>query len=105
VLTQTPHQLLAARLRSDLTQADREGLVQALEVALRDIPSIRNFRIGRRVTFCAGYERSAPLLDLCALIQFDDFSGLKAYLAHFAHRMSVDASRRQSSRRWCMTTS
>jgi hypothetical protein len=74
------------RLRSDLTRADREGLVWALEVALRNIPSIRDFQIGKRVTFGAGYEQGAPSLDLCAVIQFDDFSGLKAYLAHFAHQ-------------------
>jgi Stress responsive A/B Barrel Domain len=74
------------RLRSDLTRADREGLVWALDVALRSIPSIHDFRIGKRVTFGAGYEQGAPSLDLCALIQFHDFSGLKAYLAHFAHQ-------------------
>jgi hypothetical protein len=73
------------RLRSDLSRADREGLVRALEVALRNIPSIRDFRIGKRVTFGAGYEQGAPSLDLCALIEFDDFPGLKAYLDHFAH--------------------
>ena len=73
------------RLRSDVTHAEREGLVRALDVALHSIPSIRDFHIGKRVTFGAGYEQGAPSLDLCALIQFDDFAGLKAYLAHFAH--------------------
>ena len=73
------------RLRSDLTQADREGLVRAFERALRDIPYIRSFRIGRRLMFGAGYEEAASDFRLAMIIDFDDFAGLKAYLDHPAH--------------------
>jgi Stress responsive A/B Barrel Domain len=73
------------RLRPDITQADRERLVRAMEGALRDIPSIRGFRIGKRLTFGAGYEQGVPALNYCATIDFDDVTGLKAYLDHFAH--------------------
>ena len=73
------------RLRPDLTQADREALLQASERALRDIPSVRGYRIGRRLTFGAGYEQGSPDLRLAMIIDFDDFAGLKTYLNHPAH--------------------
>lgn len=75
------------RPRSDLTPADRARLVEALEGALRRIPSIRRFHVGRRVTHGAGYEALAAVsLDYGAVIEFDDVAGLKAYLAHPAHQ-------------------
>lgn len=73
------------RLRTDLGQADRRGFVEALETALRDIPSVRGFRFGRRVTVGAAYEQAAPALDFIAVIDFDDAAGLQAYLTHPAH--------------------
>lgn len=73
------------RLRSNLTQADREGLVRAFERALRDIPVIRGFRIGRRLTFGARYEQAVSDLRLAMIIDFDDFAGLRTYLDHPAH--------------------
>lgn len=73
------------RLRSDLTQADREGFVRAFERALRDIPFIRGFRIGRRLMFGASYEQAVSDLRLAMIIDFDDFAGLRAYLDHPAH--------------------
>ena len=77
--------LVLFRLRPDLTEADREGLLQAFERALQDIPSVRRFRIGRRVTFGARYEQASPDLRFSMLIDFDDLSGLKEYLDHPAH--------------------
>ena len=77
--------LVLFRLRPDLTAADREALLRALERALRDIPSVRAFRIGRRVTFGAGYEQAPPDLRFSMIIDFDDLSGLEAYLDHPAH--------------------
>jgi hypothetical protein len=73
------------RLRRDLQPVDREGFVHALEVALRDIPTIRRFQIGRRITFGAGYEQGLPDFDFCSVIDFDDLAGLRAYLEHPAH--------------------
>jgi hypothetical protein len=73
------------RLRPDLAQTEREAFVQALEIALRDIPTVRGLRIGRRVTFGAGYEEGLPDYQFCGLIEFDDLAGLRAYLEHPAH--------------------
>jgi hypothetical protein len=73
------------RLRSNLAPAEREAFVRALEVALREIPSIRGFRIGRRVTFGAGYEQGSPDFEFCSIIDFGDLAGLRAYLEHPAH--------------------
>lgn len=78
--------LVLMKPRPDLSAADREAFVAAFERALREIPTIRNVRIGRRVTFGAGYEQTAPdAADFLAAIDFDDLAGLQAYLGHPAH--------------------
>jgi hypothetical protein len=75
------------RPRAELPAADRVGLVEALEDALRQIPSIRTFRVGRRVIHGAGYEALMPLdLEYGAVLEFDDLAGLQAYLHHPAHQ-------------------
>ena len=74
------------RPRPDLAAADRTGLVEALESALLQIPSIRRFHVGRRVTHGARYEALMPVsFDYAAVIEFDDLGGLQAYLGHPAH--------------------
>jgi hypothetical protein len=73
------------RFRPDLTHTDRQGLARAFERALRDIPLIRSFRIGRRVTLGARDEQGAPDLHLAMIIDFDDVAGLMTYLDHPAH--------------------
>jgi Stress responsive A/B Barrel Domain len=74
------------RPRPDLSDADRTGLIEALESALRQIPSIRRFHVGRRVTHGAGYEALMPAsFDYAAVIEFDGLLGLQAYLEHPAH--------------------
>jgi hypothetical protein len=71
----------------DLTTADRASLVETFESALRRIPSIRKFHVGRRVTHGAAYEALMPVsLDYAAVIEFDDLAGLKEYLEHPAHQ-------------------
>jgi hypothetical protein len=75
------------RPRPDLTAADTVGLVEALESALQQIPSIRRFHVGRRVIHGAGYEALMPVaLDYAAVVEFDDLGGLEAYLEHPAHQ-------------------
>lgn len=74
------------RLRPDFTDADRTTFVAAFEVAVRNIPTVRGVRIGRRVTFGAGYEQGVPGLEFSAIIDFDNLAGLKTYLAHPAHQ-------------------
>ncbi len=74
------------RPRTDLGAADRASLVEALEAALQQVPSIRRFHVGRRVTHGAGYESAVPApLDYAAIIEFDDLPALQAYLGHPAH--------------------
>ena len=72
--------------RPDLTAADRSALIDAFERAIREIASVRNVRVGRRVVHGAGYEASAPdIVEYVAIIDFDDLAGLQAYLRHPAH--------------------
>ena len=73
--------------RADLTLADRGALVDAFERAIREIESVRDVRVGRRVVHGAGYEASAPdIAEYVAIIDFDDLAGLQAYLRHPAHQ-------------------
>jgi hypothetical protein len=72
--------------RSNLTLAERRELVASFVRALRDIPSIRRSRIGRRITHGRAYEQSmAESYDYAAILEFDDVDGLKTYLDHSAH--------------------
>lgn len=71
--------------RADLSSAERDAFVAAFERALRDIPSIRGVRVGRRIVHGAAYEQSAPNAEYLAAIDFDDLAGLQAYLRHPAH--------------------
>ena len=72
--------------RPDLTASARAALVDAFERAVREIPTVRDVRIGRRVLHGAGYETSAPdAADFLAMIDFDDLAGLQMYLQHPAH--------------------
>jgi hypothetical protein len=73
--------------RPGLPAADRGAFAAAFERALRDIPTVRGTRVGRRVKHGAGYEAVAPdAADYFALIEFDDLAGLQAYLRHPAHQ-------------------
>jgi hypothetical protein len=77
--------LVLMKPRPDLSAAEREAFVAAFERALREIPSIRGVRVGRRVAHGAGYEASAPNAEYVAVIDFDDLAALQAYLRHPAH--------------------
>ncbi len=71
--------------RADLPPADRQALIDAFDRAIREIPTVKDVRIGRRVTHGAGYEQSAPEMSYLAIIDFDDLAGLQTYLRHPAH--------------------
>jgi hypothetical protein len=72
--------------RPDLSEADRQGLIRAFERAIREIPTVRDVRIGRRIVHGAGYEQTAPdTADYLVVIDFDDLVGLQTYLQHPAH--------------------
>ena len=71
--------------RPDLAAADRLALIDAFDRAIREIPTVKDVRIGRRVTHGAGYEQSAPEMSYLTVIDFDDLAGLQTYLRHPAH--------------------
>ena len=72
--------------RADLSPSDRAAFVSALKRTVKEIPMVRGVRVGRRVTFGAGDEKTAPAAaDFLAVIEFDDLAGLQTYLEHPAH--------------------
>jgi hypothetical protein len=72
--------------RPDLSLADRQSLIRAFERAIREIPTVREVRIGRRIVHGAGYEQTAPdTADYLVVIDFNDLAGLQTYLRHPAH--------------------
>jgi len=71
--------------RADLTDAERHSFGQSLEHALTSIPSVRRFRVGRRVRTGAAYDQLPGNFDFCAVIEFEDLAGLQGYLQHPAH--------------------
>ncbi len=74
--------------RTGLSQVARRDLLDALVAASDSIPSIRRFRVGRRVRHgLPGYEQMMQDdYEFAAIIEFDDLDGLKAYLSHQSHR-------------------
>ena len=73
--------------KSDLPPAARRDLLASLGAAVGGIPSIRRFRVGRRLKHgLPGYEQMMrDDYEFAAVIEFDDVDGLKAYLAHPSH--------------------
>lgn len=75
------------RPRADLGEDGRAAILAALARARREIPSIRRFRIGRRVRHgMPGYEQGmAEDYEFAVLLEFENVEGLRAYLANPAH--------------------
>ena len=74
------------RPRPALSPTERLALVDAFVRAVRDIPSIRRSRVGKRITHGRGYEQlMRENYEYCAVLEFDDVTGLQAYLQHPAH--------------------
>jgi hypothetical protein len=73
--------------KPELTQDGRRDLLDSLVAASADIPAIRAFRVGRRVTHgLPGYEQMMrDDYEFAAIVEFDDLDGLKAYLRHPSH--------------------
>ena len=75
------------RPRPDVTLPERRAIIDAYAVALRDIPTIRRARVGRRVMVGRSYEDLMRTdLPYAAILEFDDPDGLRAYLDHPAHQ-------------------
>jgi hypothetical protein len=78
--------LVLLKPRADLAQPDRRALINAFDRAVREIDTVREVRVGRRIRHGAGYEALSPdSADFIVSIGFDDLSGLRTYLQHPAH--------------------
>jgi hypothetical protein len=74
------------RPKADVTGSARQAMFDALTVAATEIPSVRRFHVGKRVTHGASYERMMTgEFPFAALVEFDDLPGLQAYLQHPKH--------------------
>lgn len=74
------------RPRADLRSNERQALIDSFGEALREIPSIRRARVGKRLRTGRSYESSAREdYPYAAVLEFDDVTGLTAYLDHPSH--------------------
>jgi hypothetical protein len=73
--------------KPDLSETDRRALLDALVQASSGIPSIKRFRVGKRVKHSLpGYEQMMrDDYEFAVTIEFDDMEGLKSYLRHPSH--------------------
>jgi hypothetical protein len=79
--------LVLLKARTGLSAEDRQALISAFDKAVREIPTVRDVHLGRRITHGAGYEATAPdAADFMVSIAFDDLPGLQVYLNHPAHQ-------------------
>jgi hypothetical protein len=74
------------RPKAGISAADRSAILDALNAAANEIPTVRRFRVGTRVTHGAAYETlMSQDFPFAAIIEFDDLAGLQAYLRHPTH--------------------
>lgn len=73
--------------RPDLSEETRQRVFADLRASAETIPSVRRFRIGRRVRHgLPGYEQAMTDEYTFAIVaEFDDLNGLKTYLRHPSH--------------------
>jgi hypothetical protein len=74
--------------KASATQEELAALANALEVASREIPSIKQVRVGKAVDLGFGYQ-NWPKVQTggnVAIFEFDGREGLEAYLAHQKHK-------------------
>ncbi len=72
--------------RSDLTPAEQERLVRAFERAAGGIPAVRRAHAGRLLAGGPSYAAAGPArFPYAAVLEFDDATALREYLAHPAH--------------------
>lgn len=74
--------------KASATPEELGELARAVEAASREIPSIRNVRVGRAIDFGFGYQNwpSDQKTGSLAIFEFGDRGGLESYLAHPTHR-------------------
>ncbi len=73
--------------RADLTDVQRQQVLDDMRAAAGSIPSLRRCRIGRRLRHGApGYEAMMKVdYQYAAIMEFEDRAGLEEYLRHPAH--------------------
>jgi len=78
--------------RQDLSEAQRRAALETLTRAAAEMPEIRSFRLGRRVTHgLPGYEQQMTQdYEFALIIEVDDVPALKRYLTAPAHRALGD---------------
>ena len=73
--------------RRDLTDTQKQSLLDAFTQAASRITTVKRCRVGRRVMHgLPGYEATMREgFEYAAILEFEDVAGLKAYLADPAH--------------------
>ena len=73
--------------RASATREELSELIDVLEAASREIPSVRQVRIGKAVDLGFGYSNwpKDQQTGYAAIFEFEDKTGLEAYLAHPTH--------------------
>jgi hypothetical protein len=72
--------------RPGLADAELARLSTTLDQALREIPTVRRYHVGRRTRLGTAYDQAAPIdFNYCVLVEFDDRDGLVSYLHHPLH--------------------
>ena len=73
--------------RPDLTEDQRQAALETLKRAAAEVPEIRSFRLGRRVTHgLPGYEQQMTQdYEFALIIEVDDVAALTRYLQAPAH--------------------
>ena len=73
--------------RPDLAETEQADVRDTLQRALTEIPSIRSYKVGRRVRLGTEYDRAAPIdFEFLVTIEVDDERSLSDYLSHPAHQ-------------------
>jgi len=74
------------RPKPGISESNRQAMLDALRVASTEIPSVKRFQIGERVTHGGAYEKLMSAdYPYAAVIEFEGLGGLKQYLEHPKH--------------------
>jgi hypothetical protein len=73
--------------QTNMADAARQQIMEGLATAATAIPSVRRFRVGKRVKHGhPGYEQAMHVdFEYAVIVEFDGVEGLTAYLSHPAH--------------------
>jgi stress responsive alpha/beta barrel protein len=74
--------------KAELSDGERQMVLDGLSAAARGIPAIKKLRVGQRVKHgLPGYEQAMhENFEYAVIVEVDDIEGLKAYLAHPLHQ-------------------